>query len=223
LSLGTYIFGRCATIEEARVLADVLYKTNPYVVKEFRRIRFSGGNTRNGKYQPLEVYKEDPEFMSLSEQWELNAQKLTQLGLFQFLCRPAIQEGEVSTSVIPMTIENIDRDPETGEYQFPNYERVSQVRAALESQSGIPVDTLLQEQENRLLAAAIRRTPAPPQDGNERQASRRPQQAGETRHTSTTATPASRLTRQEKDSLPDVAPTPTPPTQRRYPISEDGA
>jgi hypothetical protein len=32
-SLGTYMFGRVATMPEARILADVLYKTDPYLVK----------------------------------------------------------------------------------------------------------------------------------------------------------------------------------------------
>jgi hypothetical protein len=38
LSLGTYLFGRAATMSEARILADVLYKRDPYVVKHWRKV-----------------------------------------------------------------------------------------------------------------------------------------------------------------------------------------
>jgi hypothetical protein len=83
--------------------------------------------------------------MPLEEQQEEAAKRIYELGLFEFLCRPAIREGEVSHSVIPLSIGNLDRDEETGEYQFPNYERVARLRRTLESQAGIPAAAMLKE------------------------------------------------------------------------------
>jgi hypothetical protein len=151
LSLGTYMFGRAATMPEARILADVLFKREPYLVKHWRKV-WMGGGSLNGK--PLDPYvvDEEPEFMPLEEQTERFAQAITAQGLFEFLLRPAIREGEVSKEVIPISIANLDRDEETGEYQFPNYERVARLRAALAAQSGIPAAALLKEMESVLSA-----------------------------------------------------------------------
>jgi hypothetical protein len=98
------------------------------------------------------VIDHDPEFMPLEEQQERFAQYLTEQGLFEFLLRPAIREGEVSKAVIPISIANLDRDAETGEYQFPNYERVARLRSVLESQAGIPAAAILKELDSQIPA-----------------------------------------------------------------------
>jgi hypothetical protein len=152
LSLGTYMFGRAATMEEARILADVLFKKDPFRVKHWRKVWGSqpligsGGHYANVH----EVIDYEPEFMRLEEQQEEAANRIAELGLFQFLCRPALHEGAVSHAVIPVTIENLDRDAETDEYQFPDYERVARFRSALASQAGIPAATILKELESSL-------------------------------------------------------------------------
>jgi len=179
LSLGTYIFGRAGTKPEAQFLADAIFKADPFWVKHKR--------IRRNPWPPIEIrinhpeppgFTEEPEFMPLSEQLEVQAQRINQQGLFEFLCRPAIREGEVSTSVIPITIENVDRDPETGEYYFPDQSRLFPLRSLLETQSGIPVETILKEQEQRLL-------PTPAGNEAERTYPQRPQQAGQKRHKDT--------------------------------------
>jgi hypothetical protein len=43
LSLGTYLFGRCADITEARELGEVLFRNDPFRVKHYRRVW--GGKT----------------------------------------------------------------------------------------------------------------------------------------------------------------------------------
>jgi hypothetical protein len=91
-------------------------------------------------------------FMPLEEQQERFAQRINEQGLFEFLLRPAIREGEVSSSVIPITIANLDRDDETGSYQFPDSDRAARFRAALESQAGIPAATILKELDSSLPA-----------------------------------------------------------------------
>ena len=144
LSLGSYMFGRAATMPEARILADVLFKRDPYLVKHWRKVWMSGGSLHGLPLPPF-VVDEEPEFMPLEEQQERFAQYLTEQGLFEFLLRPAIREGEVSRAAVPITLANLDRDVETGEYQFPNYERVARLRRALESQAGIPAAAILKE------------------------------------------------------------------------------
>jgi hypothetical protein len=137
---------------EARILADVLYKRDPMRVKYWHRVWGSqpligsGGHYANAH----EVIDYRPEFMRLEDQLEEAANRISQLRQFQFLCRPALREGEVSQSVIPITIAHVDRDEETGEYQFPNPQRISEVCSLLAAQSGIPIKTLLAEQDAQL-------------------------------------------------------------------------
>jgi hypothetical protein len=68
-----------------------------------------------------------------------------------------------------LNIRHIDRDSVTGAYQFPDQTYLTPLRAALAAQSGIPVETILKEQENRLREPTIRRIPQPTHDGRERQ------------------------------------------------------
>jgi hypothetical protein len=147
LSLGTYMFGRAATMPEARILADVLYKRDPMRVKYWHRVWASEpilGQTRTIGTSHF-VIDHRPEFMSLEDQQEESARRIAELRLFEFLCRPALREGEVSSSVIPISIANLDFDNETESYQFPDYARVARFRAALEAQTGIPAATILKE------------------------------------------------------------------------------
>jgi hypothetical protein len=101
------------------------------------------------------VLDHEPQHMPLPEQLELGAQLLTGLGLFRFLCRPALREGEVSQSVIPISIDSVIRDTETNEYLFPDQALVDRVRSRLAAQSGIPVAAILKEQEARLTDGTI--------------------------------------------------------------------
>jgi hypothetical protein len=155
-------------MEEARILADVLYKRDPFRVKHNRRAwgkvdpptvapgsaRYFEWATDPFKWQsphfPYYVLDTEPEFMSLEDQQEEAARRIAELRLYEFLCRPAIREGKVSNVIIPLTIANLDGDEETGEYQFPNYERVARLRSALEAKDGIPAATILKEVESAL-------------------------------------------------------------------------
>jgi hypothetical protein len=152
LSLGTYVFGRAATMSEARILADVLYKRDPYVVKHWRKVWGNELISRSGRIVGSShvVIDHEPEFMPLDQQLELNAQRIYQQGLFEFLLRPALREGEVSQTVIPISIANTVLDTETGEYQFPDQGGVAKLRSLLAAHSGISLRTLLAEQDTYL-------------------------------------------------------------------------
>jgi hypothetical protein len=144
LSLGTYILGGTSSMASARELADALFSRDPWWVKYWHPVY--GRNER----RVYGVIAEQPEFLHLDEQTELFAQRIKGLGRFQFLMRPAIAEGHIGSAVLPLTIRDLDRDRETGEYQFPDIPLMRRLRAALAKQSGIPIARLLQEQEKRL-------------------------------------------------------------------------
>jgi hypothetical protein len=170
LSLGTYILGSTSSMESARELSDALFFRDPYWVKYWRPVY-----GRTLPHKPIEVISEQPEFMHLEEQRELFAQRIKKLGRFQFLLRPAIAEGHIGSAVLPLSIRNVDWDKETGEYQFPDLTLMHRLRAALARQSGIPVQTLLAEQEARLpRGIAGRDGHLRPSSANGQRTSRRP-------------------------------------------------
>jgi hypothetical protein len=145
LSLGTYILGGTSSMQSARDLADALFFRDPFRVKDAEPIY-----GRRYQHSPLEVIDVRLHFMPLEEQTELFAQRIKKLGRFQFLLRPALAEGHIDSAVVPLSIRDLDRDKETGEYQFPDAPLLHRLRAALAKQSGIPIARLLQEQEHRL-------------------------------------------------------------------------
>jgi hypothetical protein len=145
LSLGTYILGATSSMDSARQLADALFSRDPWWVKHWHPVY-----GRRYSHSPLEVIAEEPEFMKLEEQTELFAQRIKGLGRFQFLLRPTIAEGHIGQAVLSLSIRHEDIDKETGEYQFPEAPLMQRLRAALAKQSGVPIQRLLQEQENRL-------------------------------------------------------------------------
>jgi hypothetical protein len=155
-SLGNYFFGRAGTMSEARLMADLLYKRDPYFVKYWHRVWASAPiiYPYTGRIIGTNHFVIDhrPEFMPLEDQQEIAARSIYELSLFEFLCRPAIREGEVSKEVIPISIANLDRDKETGEYQFPDSDRVARFREALAAKSGIPAASILKELDAALPA-----------------------------------------------------------------------
>jgi hypothetical protein len=159
LQLGNIVVGRAGIMREARELADVLYRTNRYFVKYSHRVwahePIINSYSRSIIGTNHFVIDHDPEFMPLDQQQELNAQAITRQGLFQFLIRPALREGEVSQSVIPVSIANLLRDEETGEYCFPDETLISRVRQRLATLSGMPAATIRAEIASRLAQGTI--------------------------------------------------------------------
>jgi hypothetical protein len=152
LSLGNMLVGRTATMSEARLLADVLYKRDPYVVKHWRKVWGSQPLIGSGGYyaNAYEVIDLEPEFMPLEEQQERFAQRIFEQRLFEFLLRPALGEGEVSQEVIPISIANAVLDTETGESQFPDQDAVEKFRSLLAAYAGVSLKKLLADQDSLL-------------------------------------------------------------------------
>src|SRR5919106_337802 len=161
LSLGTYILGGSSSMQSARDLADALFFRDPFRVKDAEPIY-----GRRYQHSRLEVIDVRLHFMPLEEQTELFAQRIKKLGRFQFLLRPALAEGHIGSTVLPLSIHDLDQDRETGEYQFPDIPLLQRLRTALAKQSGTPIARLLQEQEKRLPQAvpepAVRLIPPQP-------------------------------------------------------------
>jgi hypothetical protein len=140
LSLGTHIVGRQSNMDACRILADHLMFTDPYQVKHYRKV---WGN-ENPPFAGYFILDTEPVFLPLDEQRELFAQRINTQGLFQFLLRPAEREGAVSSSVIPISIASVDRDPKTGEWLFPDQQVLSRLRPLLAQASGRPFAELLE-------------------------------------------------------------------------------
>jgi hypothetical protein len=230
LSLGTYILGATSSMQSARDLADALFFRDPWWVKYWRPVY--GRNER----RVYGVIAEEPEFMNLEEQTELFAQQIKKLGRFQFLLRPAIAEGHIGSAVFPFNIRDLDRDKETGEYQFPEAHLMRRLRAALAKHSGIPIARLLQEQDARIpqaLPETTRRL-SPPQprlrqpqpNGHQNQQPTRTQRTspdGRGRQTSRLPDVQPEQTRHKEPEAPQATPISQPARKvvRQYRIPQE--
>jgi hypothetical protein len=178
LSLGTYLFARPATKPEARILADALFDKNPYWTKHVREtweeeqrthwVKFGNGYSRETTKQWVLREWEPVAYLSLEDQQELFAQRLTRLGVMQFMCRPALSEGEVGREIYPLTIADIDRD------EYPDQQQIADVCSSFAVHSGIPVETRRMEQEGRVRAIPTHRAAPPAPNGRESQPSSQP-------------------------------------------------
>jgi hypothetical protein len=102
---------------------------------------------------PYFVLDYEPEYMSLENQTEDAAGMVQKLHPLEFLCRPALSEGTASQEVIPLSLHDALRDPDTDEYSFPDPEQdaalIAQAQQQLAARSGIPRAEILKEQEAR--------------------------------------------------------------------------
>jgi hypothetical protein len=146
LSLGNLVVGRTPTMVEARLLADLLFDRDPNRVQHYHNVWVSDYHPRTGSTMHYAIDQE-PHYMALDSQLELNAQKLYHQDLFEFMLRPWLQEGEVAAVAIPINIASVIRNPETGEFSFPDQAIVGKLRSLLAKQSGVPIKTLLAEQD----------------------------------------------------------------------------
>jgi hypothetical protein len=135
-SLGTYLFGRCATINEARELGELLWRHDPFRVQHYRKTwgkvdlfparyhdRFpdyaADLRLQMPKF-PYFVLDTEPVYMSIESQREEAANRLMNLGLFDFFLRPSLREGEVGSTVYTVNLASLVQDSATGEVSFPN-------------------------------------------------------------------------------------------------------
>jgi hypothetical protein len=161
LRLGNLVVGKPPTMTEARLMADLIFARDPYRVQHYKNTwgsDYSRSTGRTGHY----VIDQEPVYLPLESQLELNALRLYHQRLFEFMLRPAVGEGDVAAEAFPINIAHLARDRKTGEFSFPDQAIVPAFRTLLAAQSGVPMQTLLAEQDALL-------QPAPPAQGNGRQ------------------------------------------------------
>jgi hypothetical protein len=150
LSLGSYLIGQQATPAAARILADSLFLSDPFRVKRYReRYHYvpPWGQTRDSGIT------EEPEYLPLLEQREIYANCIRKLRQYQFLLRPAVNEGEIGQAVFPLSIRTLDPG------QFPDRELLAPLYPKLAARSGTHVDVLIKEQEARRNSARTHQAP----------------------------------------------------------------
>jgi hypothetical protein len=146
LGLGNLVVGKPLTMNEARVLSDLLFLRDPNRVQHYRRIwgshtfRYSGTTAHY-------VIDEEPVYMRLDAQLELSAQQLYRQRIFEFMLRPSTLHGDGAATAVPISIERVIQDPVTGECRPPDEAMLSAFRSLLKEQSGVPIKTLLAEQD----------------------------------------------------------------------------
>jgi hypothetical protein len=197
--LGTIITGRAGSFREARELADQLFRKDIYRIHHHKKVwgkvdppPFIRGYdpvldvpsaARMSPDYPYYILDYDPQYMGLDLQAEDAAGMITKLGALEFLCRPAVREGAVSQEVVPLLLADATRDPDSGQWQFPDPEQdaalIAEMQQRLAARSGIPVTDILKEQETRLPQGTLQppRKPQPVAEVRGRQPSSLPDPA----------------------------------------------
>jgi hypothetical protein len=184
MSLGNLVVGRAGTLEEARDLANLLAKKDPFLVKHYREkwevekhsvwVKHSRGYTRETKIQSVLKEWEPTAYVTLQEQQELYAQKIAHLRLFEFLIRPALREGEVAPEVKPISIAKYARSRETGEYEFPDQALITKLRVRLQAYSNRQAAPTATEQDAQSIERPVQNPPRQDSDHPQTRASALP-------------------------------------------------
>ena len=163
LGLGNLVVGKPPTMREARLMADLIFARDPYRVQHYRNT-WASDYYRYAGITSHFIIDQEPVYLGLDAQLELNAQMLYHQRLFEFMLRPSVGEGDVAQEAFPINIAHLARDTETGKFSFPDQAIVPAFRTLLAAQSGVPMKILLAEQD-ALLPSTAARTPVhqPPQ------------------------------------------------------------
>lgn len=136
MSMGTQILGVTTDQDAALALARQFFPIDVRRVKSWERV---WGHSLVGDY----VIENRPLFFTVEEQHYISAEYFKGLGLFEFVVRPAMREGDVTGRVLAVSIKNLDRG------QWINEPVVAEARARLAERVGIPVSTVLAQIESR--------------------------------------------------------------------------
>jgi hypothetical protein len=215
LSVGNIVVSRTPAMPEARILADILFRTNPYQVKQIRRVWGREAHL-SPRLATNVVIDQFDEYMHLTEQQEEYAKLLVRLPQFHFLCRLAPREGEVSQEVIRMSIAAAAQSADIAAAQ----DTVNSARDRLAARSGIPVATVMQELDARLPREMIEYLPPEPTgqptgEGRRRQNRNKDMANGDVRQVQTTPSLPT-LAEKERAFLAFLAAHPDLPVNQVY-------
>jgi hypothetical protein len=142
MTMGTQIFGSSADIDGALTLARQFFRYDPDWIKRCEPVYAS----YHGFSQIIDYRTVD---FTVEEQALLTSYRVKDQGRFHFLVRPAFTEGEAARTVVPMTIQNLDRG------EWVNEELVGKAREILSRRQGRRVGDVLDEIEGRLKRKSI--------------------------------------------------------------------
>jgi len=149
MQCGTQIIGRISNPDDTLFLARQLLHYNPGLVKKEEPVwmgvtQFTDSGQMAGYSWPTIIDRKSVEFTP-EEQLLLAAEQF-RLPRFQFIVRPATAEGTVSDRLYKISIEKLDAG------QYPDAEQVNQILGYLRQKSGVAVETLLAEIQQRRAA-----------------------------------------------------------------------
>jgi hypothetical protein len=136
MTMGTQVLGVTTDFEAALTMAQAFFRIDPHKVKRYERVWMTD------IFGPLVVDHRPVEY-TVEEQDRMAATQFKDLGLFQFLVRPAKREGDLTGELVPMNIANLDRGVWVDEAL------VRKLRQRLSRRDGIPIETILEEIDRR--------------------------------------------------------------------------
>lgn len=146
MTMGTQILGVTSDFDSALSRAQRYFQVDPHRVKRCERVWLTNiiGWPYVVDYVPVEYTVEEQDRMAAAE--------FTNLGLFEFLIRPAKGEGDMTGKLIRASIANmVDREV------WRQEALVTALRQRLARRDGIPLKTLLAQIDQRRLAILKRR------------------------------------------------------------------
>jgi hypothetical protein len=138
MTMGTQVLGVTADFESALAMAQELFRVDPHKVKRYERVWMAPPFL-----WPPEVIDVIPVEYTVEEQDRMAASQFKDLGLFEFLVRPARREGDTTGELISMSLANLDRGVWNDEAL------VAELRLRLSRRDGIPIETVLEEIDQR--------------------------------------------------------------------------
>jgi hypothetical protein len=137
MSMGTQVLGVTSDFEAALARAERFIKIDPLKVKRYERVWMQDmfHNPYVVDYNPVEY--------GFEEQDRLAAYRFTDLGLFQFLVRPARREGDIRGELVRMSIANLVK----GLWEIQDL--VPELRRQLAKRDGIRMESVLAESSER--------------------------------------------------------------------------
>ena len=137
MTMGTQILGVTSDFESAFAMSQQFLRVDPDKVKrmEMTYLLLSDGCYHLRPTNPVEY--------TVEEQLYQGAYEFQDLGLFQFLVKPAKGEGDLTGELIPMSIANLDRGV------WNNEALVGALRQRLGRRDSIPLESLLAEIDQR--------------------------------------------------------------------------
>jgi hypothetical protein len=138
LQLGTQVIGNVQHPDDAHYLARQFHRYDPAHVRKVEPVWMNVQQTFGRQtYSYPHVIDERTTEYTADEQFLISADAIRQLPKFQFLVRPALDEGNLTGALKRVSLERLDRG------LYPDDATVAEVRRRLRKRDGVSVATLL--------------------------------------------------------------------------------